>query len=579
MSQSHTSKFEVTIDGRPLPAHLDAALLQLVVENSVKLPDSFSIVLRDPHRQVLEEAGARIGAKVQVKAFAESAPQGVTLVDGEVTALEAELDAEATTTVIRGFDLSHRLFRGRVTETYTNVTYTDVATKVARRVGLEPGPVDATRTVHDHVSQGNVSDWDFLTGLAREVGFRVGVVDGKFEFRKPVESATAPGGGTFTSQDPLQLVMGKDLIRFRAVVRSSEQVEEVQVRGWDMRQKKGIVGVAPALTASAAIGTTPQALASTFAARPHVGVGVPYDKQSEVDAAAVALAEDIASSFAEFEGVARGNPHIRAGRAVSLSLVKAPFDGKYSVTSSRHVYEAETGYTVWFTVSGSHDRSLFGLVANGSNGGGGSGSGAAPAVRGVATAIVTDVNDPMQLGRVKLKFPWLSDSYVTDWARTVQLCAGSNRGAVMLPEVNDEVLVGFDQGDLRRPFVLGELHNGVDKPLLGDNLVDPATGAVRRRGFISKKGSGLVFLDDDGKEGVALFTGDHQLRIALNRTGTTIKVDSNGKVEITAATEVSVKAGTTLTLEAGASMELKAPTIAVRATGPVEVKGMPIRLN
>ena len=241
--------------------------------------------------------------------------------------------------------------------------------------------------------------------------------------------------------------------------------------------------------------------------------------------------------------MARGNPQIRAGRAVSLSLVKAPFDGKYSVTSSRHTYEPETGYTVWFTVSGSQDRSLYGLMTNGSGGGSAHG-GASPPIRGVATAIVTDVNDPMDLGRVKLKFPWLSDSYVSDWARTVQLCAGKDRGGVMLPEVNDEVLVAFDQGDLRRPFVLGELHNGVDKPMLGDALVDPSTGAVRRRGFISKKGAGLVFLDDDGKEGVTLFTGDHQLRIALNKTGTTIKVDSNGKVEITAATDVTVKAGT-----------------------------------
>jgi uncharacterized protein involved in type VI secretion and phage assembly len=217
---------------------------------------------------------------------------------------------------------------------------------------------------------------------------------------------------------------------------------------------------------------------------------------------------------------------------------------------------------------------MYGLVSNGAARGG-----AAPAIRGVTTAIVTDVSDPDSLGRVKLKFPWLSDSYVSDWARTVQLCAGKDRGGVMLPEVNDEVLVAFDQGDLRRPFVLGELHNGMDKPKLGDSLVDPSTGAVRRRGFISKKGGGLVFLDDDGKEGVTLFTGDHQLRIALNKTGTTIKVDSSGKVEITAATDVTVKAGAGMTLEAGTSMELKAPTISINGSGPVSVKGQPVRLN
>jgi len=298
MSQLHTAKFQVEVDGSPLPSHLDEALLQLTVENSVALPDRFSIVLRDPRREALVEARITIGSEVVVRVFSERAPQGVKLVSGEVTALEAELDAEATTTVVRGLDLSHRLFRGRVTETYTNVTYSDVATKVAGRVGLKLGTVEATKTVHDHVSQGNVTDWDFLTGLAREVGFQVGVVDGKFEFHPPLASSTGPGDATFTSEDPLQLVMGKDLVRFHALVRSSEQVQEVQVRGWDMRQKKGIVGIAPARTASAVIGTTPADLAGRFASRPHVGVDVPYEKQADVDAAAAAMAEDIASSRA-----------------------------------------------------------------------------------------------------------------------------------------------------------------------------------------------------------------------------------------------------------------------------------------
>ena len=576
MTQAHTSKFEISVDGQPLPSHLDAALLRLTAESSVKLPDSFSLAFRDPNREVLDAAKVKIGSTVEVRVFSDSAPQGQKLVSGEVTALEAELDAEATTTVVRGLDLSHRLFRNRATETYTNVTYADVAGKVARRAGLEPGTIDATKTVHDHVSQGNVTDWDFLTGLAREVGFHVGVVDGKFVFRKPVEASTGPQDGTYTSQDPLQLVMGKDLLRFRAIVRSSEQVEEVQVRGWDMRQKRAVVGTAPAATASATIGTTPKELAGRFGGRSYVGVDVPYHEQSEVDAAATALAEDIASSFAEFEGVARGNPHIRAGRAVSLSLVKAPFDGRYSVTSSRHAYDPETGYTVAFTVSGSQDRSLYGLVANGSAGGTGARS---PGIRGVTTAIVTDVNDPEGMCRVKLTFPWLSESYVSDWARTVQLCAGRARGGVMLPEVNDEVLVAFDQGDLRRPFVLGALHNGMDKPELGDDLVDPSTGEVRRRGFISKKGGGLVFLDDDGHEGVTLFTGDHQLRLALNKSETTVKVDSNGNVEITAARDVTIKAGNALSIEAGTSLKLKAATISIEGSGPVSVKGQPVRLN
>ena len=89
------------------------------------------------------------------------------------------------------------------------------------------------------------------------------------------------------------------------------------------------------------------------------------------------------------------------------------------------------------------------------------------------------VRDSSSLARVKLSFPWLSDDYVTDWARTLHPGAGNSRGFTVLPEVGDEVLVAFEQGDLGRPFVLGGLFNGVDKPPVADDLVvAPAYGRV-----------------------------------------------------------------------------------------------------
>ena len=65
---------------------------------------------------------------------------------------------------------------------------------------------------------------------------------------------------------------------------------------------------------------------------------------------------------------------------------------------------------------------------------------------------------------MRLRFPWLDDTYVSGWARTVQAGAGKDRGALVLPEVGDEVLVVFEQGDFRRPYVLGGLYNGMDQP-------------------------------------------------------------------------------------------------------------------
>ena len=140
----------------------------------------------------------------------------------------------------------------------------------------------------------------------------------------------------------------------------------------------------------------------------------------------------------------------------------------------------------------------------------------------MATALVTDVNDPDDLGRVKLKFPWLvghlRDATGPAWCSSG---AGKDRGAVMLPEVNDEVLVAFEQGDIRRPYVIGGLFNGVDKPDARRRARSTGPRArCKRRGFISKKGHKLVFLDDDGQVGRRSSPpADNELRIAAQGDG------------------------------------------------------------
>src|SRR5262249_31975054 len=85
-------------------------------------------------------------------------------------------------------------------------------------------------------------------------------------------------------------------------------------------------------------------------------------------------------------------------------------------------------------------------------------------INGVAGALVTDNHDPQGVGRVKVKFPWLSDATESDWTKIVTFMAGQERGAVFLPEVNDEVLVGFEHGDINFPYVLGGLWNTQAQP-------------------------------------------------------------------------------------------------------------------
>lgn len=555
-----SNAFAVTIDGTPLPADLAPLLVSAHVDDNLNVPDLVMLRFRDQDRVVLAKSGAKVGSVLVLSASGVGAAAPDRLITAEVTAVEAEFDATGTFTVIRGYDAAHRLFRGRHTETYTQVTASDVAVKVARRAGLAIGTVDSTSTVFDHVTQGGLSDWEFLDRLAREIGHEVRVIDGKFEFRKPrpAEEAPAPGG---PRSEPLALHQGTDLLRFRAVVTSAQQVKEVEVRGWDVTEKKALVGTSPSRSTSAVLdGASPAELAKTFGDPVYVATDVPYRSQAEVDAAAAALAEQFGGAFAEFEGVARGNPKLRAGAAVAVSNVGPPFDGQYVISSSRHSYDQATGYTTHLAVTSRQDRSLFGLAS----GGGVSLRG----MTGVVIAVVSDARDPENLGRVKLTFPWLSDDYVSDWARTVHPGAGADRGMFILPEVGDEVLVAFEQGDVRRPYVIGGLYNGKDTPKAGPvDAVDGGSGAVNRRSLVSRRGHRIDLLDEDGAtEGVSISTRDDKLRFVMDATGTSVTLHSDGTVLVEAKSGVTVDAGT-------GSVTLQGGDIALKATSGVTIDG------
>ncbi|MGH9179798.1 MAG: VgrG-related protein, partial [Acidimicrobiales bacterium] len=517
-TQQFGAKPVIEIDGSPVPASVEPALEEVVVDDHLHLPDMFLLRLRDDGKDVFGQLPVRIGSRVTVSATPVGDGRQDPLIVGEVTALEAEYDKTGTHALVRGYDLSHRLCRGRKTQTFNDVTDADLATQIAEAAGLEVGQVDATSTTYEHVSQVNVNDWEFLKARAREIGYEVAVVLGKFEWRRPAEAAGGPGESGVEPAEATQLVLGSNLEWFRPRVTAGEQVKEAQVRGWDPITKQKVVGSATASTTSASVALGPAELARAFGDPTYVCVDLPLATQAEADAAAAALIEQIGSVHCEADGIAQGNPKLRAGTAVSVSLAGWPYDGRYTITSSRHCYNPG-GYRTQFQVSGRNERSLLGLASLGATKGAGSAGG--PPMYGVVIAQVTDLDDPEQLGRVKLAMPWLSDTYESWWARVVQLGAGKQRGAVWLPEVDDEVLVAFEHGDVRRPYVIGSLWNGVDTPNLGSKLFDH--GAVKRRGFVSKKGHRLVFFDDDGKSGVATITADDGLRISLNQTETTIK--------------------------------------------------------
>ena len=358
------------------------------------------------------------------------------------------------------------------------------------------------------------------------------------------------------------LELGKDLLRFRSVLTSAQQSSKVEVRGWDIATKKALTSTAPAKTRSADLPTVkPEDLAKEFGDPVHVSADVPYRTQAEVDEAAKSLADELAATFAEFEGVARGNPKLRARR------------GDQRVRARRAVRRQVHRHHLAAPVRADHR--LHDLVHGQRPA---RPQPARPGVRrsacraerrpGWSIAQVSDAQDPEKAGRVKLTFPWLSDDYVSDWARTVQLGAGKDRGWAVLPEVGDEVLVAFEQGDFGRPTVLGGLYNGVDTMPSGPvDLVDGGSGAINRRSMVSRNGHRIDLLDQNGqKEGITLATKDDKLLLKLDSVGTTITVHADGKVVVEGTQGITIDASSS-------NMDLKGGKISLKATNGVDVDG------
>ncbi|MFH9858876.1 VgrG-related protein [Streptomyces sp. NPDC017202] len=572
VQSAYSSVIQVTLDGSPLPPDFAPLLVEGWVDQGLGVPAAFRLTFRDPYHQVLGKLGVKFGTPVVLAPVADGQGAANPLFTGEVCGLEADYDGTGSFTVVRGYDHGHRLMRQRRIAAYRNQSASDIARKLAAQDGVPVGRIESTRTVYEFISQANTTDWDFLARLADENEMVMSVdAKGKFQFVRPDPASGAPPTSTPGEKSPFVLEAGTDILRLRAAVTSAEQVATVEARGWDVTTKKKLTATAPATSnPGISIGTTPGEAAAKFKAAKLVDAQMPYDRQSEVKFAAEALADEVTGSFAELEVVARGTPKLRPGLPVTLADVGAPFEGKYTATSVRHVFGDGRHYEAWVTVSGRQWRSLYGLAS-----GGGAPQGNGLRLPGTANALVTDVRDPLLQGRVKLQFPWLDDAYVSDWTRVVQW--GGKRGGSVFPlDVGDEVLVAFDRGALDHPYVIGGLYNGKDKPTPVKDvpLHDGARQRASRHTLSDREGNRVDLLSQrvGGKQGVRVASGDDKLVINLDRAQTEITVDSKGTVSITGSRSVSVKAGTDLTLTAGRN-------IAIRSGGSLTLRGSLVNIR
>jgi phage protein D/phage baseplate assembly protein gpV len=540
-----TAGFEINVNGTTVAPELAQHLIEIRVDDHLRLPDSAVVRFSDPGLGQIDSHPFAIGAELEIKLGAAGATAVSTVFQGQVLTVEPEFDERGAFIAARAYDHAHKLNRSPHTQTYQDVTIGDVASKAAQRAGLSVGTIDSAGGTHAFLQQSNETDWDFLWRLASGADLEVFVREKCLHFRKA-------GGDAGT---PVELTWGKDLLSFRPRITGVQQVREVVVRGWDPKTREPIEETVSSVELASRPGVTRASVVDGAGGGTLTIADRPVTSVAEARALATSVLSHVAQAFVEADGAAAGNPLLTAGARIRVKGVGSRYGGDYALSSTTHVYRGAAGYQTRFHITGRAERGLLELTA------------AAPRRDwggGLVVAIVTNNDDPDKFGRIRVRYPSLGDDTEGWWARLAGPAAGKDRGLMMVPQVGDEVVVGFEQGDVRRPYILGSLWGGDAKP-----------GAL-----VNTDGSFALMSDKQvqvsAKDAIVI-KGEKDLTLEIKGKH---EEKADGNVAVESGQSLTLKAGSSLTIEASSSLEIKcgASSIKVSASG-VTVSGPMISLG
>ncbi len=542
------SEIVIKSAGTALTDAVMQTLIDVVVEDDLEQPAMATLRFHDPNYTLTDSTTFTLGKALDIS-VKRANNQVKAIFGGEITAVEVECTRYERSLVVRGYDKSHRMYRGRKTRTFLTQTDSAIASAIIQEAGLQ-ADVQATTNQNEYVMQHSQHDMEFLRELAARNGYQI-VVDGaKIKFRS---AETSP------PEAPVQ-ELDQGLISFSGRLSAVAQPNSVEVRGWNPKTKLAVVGTAATSATTSTIGDGKKggaAAQTAFGSSAKIVVShIPVRIAAEATSHAQALLDQMASSYLSAEGCCIGEPAVKAGVLVQIKGVGTKFSGKYFVTASRHEYTPQDGYQTTFIVNGRRPNSMVATINGGAS---------RQQSQGAALGMVTNINDPDKLGRVKLKFPWLDDQQETDWAWTVTPGAGPTRGMEFTHEVNDQVLVLFEHGDISRPFVLGGIWSSSDAPpglAVADSKVK--AWAVKTRG-----GHTITIENDDGSNkgaiilktsgGQTVTISDTEKKIAIKSAKHTVTLDDQGNA-------VTLTSGGTLELS-GSGNTLKFAQSGIELTG------------
>jgi uncharacterized protein involved in type VI secretion and phage assembly len=575
----------ISINGSP-QTDMQQDLISAIVDSNMHLPAMLTVELFDDDLKWVNKTDIDLGKPVEVK-FGEQddtdsteSPLTKLLFQGEITSVEPSFNKDGRATLLfRAYDKSHRLHRGRQSRAFENVTDSDVVSKIAGEAGLT-ADVDTTSITYDYLVQTNQTDMEFLQERARRIGYWAYASKDKLHFKKP----------GFTPESGPTLDWPGALREFRPRLSGVGQPKTATAQGWDSNGQTEIKAEATTPTTFNAGGITKAAGAAAEAAFSGNGkanlavVYRPMVVSGEATDIAQAALDTVASEYLQAEGECLGHADIVAGVTVTVKGVGTRFEGKYLVTSATHIYRRGQ-YLTRITMTGRQPNTFRHLIGSTRD----IGLDRPQAdLTGVVVGVVTDTGDKAELGRVKVKFPWLqkdsttSADVVSNWARVAAPLAGGQRGIMFMPAVADEVLLAFEHGDPNTPYVLGGLWNNHDKPPLA-KADYTKEGKTQQHMIKTQSGHVLIFDDKDGAEQIIIRDKSSKNEIIITTKDKSILINADKDIKLTAGGKIILKAtedvlldGQNFKVKTSADFLVDSANAKVKASANINLEGAKI---
>jgi uncharacterized protein involved in type VI secretion and phage assembly len=486
---------QIALGGAAIDPEQARRATSVLVRQRLSVPSVAEISFAEPSKEFV--ASLRYGSGLRIGV----APHA-TVFEGEITSIEYQRDgAEGRVIRVRAYDRLHRLRKRQRARVIAKVSVSQFIAETVAEFDLEckaaeTGPVRGLIVQHDQ------SDLDLLAALAAEAGLFF-YLEGSI-----VRLVSLAGEG-----DAIELKVGRDLSKARAVASAESMRRGTQARAWDVLRTAVIAG-----SASVARQDADDMRSMDLSAFGGLGERFLFNRVAsaaeEVQALAQADLDRGAARELIVEATAVGNPDLRPGRAIRIVGLDEHVDGIFAITEAVHTFSEESGYLSTFSTE---PPTIARAMSNG------------PAF---TIGTVFDLTDPDRLSRVRARLPLYGD-VESDWMPAVIAGAGSDKGFSVFPEVNDTVLIVFPQGDPAYGLVLGGLFGDRKSPGLVDGGARP---------FVFRTGNGQIITLDAAKGIARIETSGGDL-LELGPNGAHIRATQDFLIEAP---------GRTLTIRANA---------------------------